>query len=137
VYPPHAQACVELDILEANNFAMQTSVRTQKEGSAGGGDCDANGCYTRLGGPTAPPDLQEAYGPGDTHTIDSFKPFDVVATVDDIGAMSITLAQGTSKVISFDQHMGGAQCSEVATAYSNIKQHQVERSIRAMIASGC
>ena len=45
---------MELDVLEANNWAMQTAIHTETGGSFGSGNCDRNGCFARVGGPMAP-----------------------------------------------------------------------------------
>ena len=77
--------CTELDILEANNHAMQTAIHTELGGSFGSGNCDKNGCFARVGGPQAPGDQQWKYGRG--KTIDSARPFDVRVAVDEVRAL--------------------------------------------------
>ena len=97
--------CTELDILEANNNAMQTAIHTETGGSFGSGRCDKNGCFARVGGPTAPSEEQGKYGRG--KTIDSMRPFQVSTAVDAEGAMTITLSQGSATAVSFDRRMAG------------------------------
>ena len=50
--------CMELDILEANNHAMQTAIHTRTGGRYGSGNCDRNGCFARIGGPQSPAELR-------------------------------------------------------------------------------
>ena len=45
------EMCIELDVLEANNWAMQTAVHTEQGGKFGSGNCDRNGCFARALGP--------------------------------------------------------------------------------------
>ena len=97
--------CTEVDILEANNHAMQTAIHTETGGSFGSGRCDRNGCYERTGGPQAPSHRQNLYGRG--KTIDTTQPFEVVTTVDHAGALTITLKQGSHTVTSFDTRSAG------------------------------
>ena len=37
--------CYEIDLLEANNNAMQSAIHTEVGGAFGSGNCDRNGCY--------------------------------------------------------------------------------------------
>jgi len=97
--------CVELDLFEANNHAMQTAIHTQLGGSYGSGNCDKNGCFARVGGPQSPSHLQNAWGK--YKTIDSSRPFNLKAGVDSHGALRVQLSQGSAHVTSFDTHMAG------------------------------
>ena len=97
--------CTEIDLLEANNNAMQTAIHTETGGAFGSGNCDRNGCFARVGGPNAPSQYQSSYGAG--RSIDSMRPFEVEASVGSDGALGITLAQGGNVVTSFDRHMAG------------------------------
>ena len=97
--------CTEVDILEANNHAMQTAIHTQTGGTYGSGNCDRNGCFARVGGPQSPSEMQNKYGKG--KYIDSTRPFGVETRVDADGAMTIELQQGEKTVTSFDRHMAG------------------------------
>ena len=100
------EMCTELDLLEANNHAMQAAIHTELGGSYGSGQCDRNGCFIRSGGPQAPPERQGLYGQG--QTIDSSRPFEVITSVDGNGAMKVTLAQGDGQsVTSFDRYVAG------------------------------
>ena len=83
--------CYEIDLLEANNNAMQSAIHTEVGGSFGSGNCDRNGCYARVGGPQAPSHLRSLYGKG--AQIDSTRPFEVEASVDQLGALTTTLSQ--------------------------------------------
>lgn len=40
----NGEECIEMDVLEANNWAMQTAVHTEQGGTYGSGNCDRNGC---------------------------------------------------------------------------------------------
>ena len=97
--------CIELDVLEANNWAMQTAIHTEQGGSFGSGRCDRNGCFARVGGPQSPESLQQSYGPN--KFINSLKPFNVESTVDDNGGLSIQLQQEHRTVTSFNRQMAG------------------------------
>lgn len=41
--------CTELDLLQANNHAMQASIHTQAGGNYGSGNCDRDGCVAKVG----------------------------------------------------------------------------------------
>jgi len=97
--------CTEIDLFEANNWAMQTALHTELGGSYGSGNCDENGCFARVGGPNSPGDMHNLYGPG--KKIDSFKPFRVHAKVDGEGELKIRLTQGSTSVTTFDKHLAG------------------------------
>ena len=97
--------CYEIDLLEANNNAMQSAIHTQLGGTIGSGQCDRNGCFQKTGGPMALPGLGEAYGPG--KTIDSMRPFDVSASVSPDGGLEVKLIQGSNIVRSFDPKIAG------------------------------
>jgi hypothetical protein len=106
VYPGlDGEMCIEMDILEANNWAMQTAIHTEHGGDYGSGNCDKNGCFARIGGPMAPRDLRDAFGP--FKDINTHSPFEVEAKVDNLGAPTMTLQQRGKHVVSFDQHMAG------------------------------
>lgn len=97
--------CYEVDLLEANNHALQSAVHTQL-GEIGGGQCDRNGCYSRVGGPASPGWAQAIYGKGSA-TINTLMPFDVEAGVDSDGALTVALIQGARRIHSFDRRIGG------------------------------
>ena len=99
--------CTELDLLEANNNAMQTAIHTELDGAFGSGNCDRNGCFARIGGPQSPRWAQKLYGNRGGTQIDSMKPFDVEAAVDGVEGLTIKLRQGGSVVTSFDKSMAG------------------------------
>ena len=99
------ELCIEVDLLEANNRAMQTAIHTQLGGSYGSGNCDRNGCFARVGGPQSPSALQDSYGLA--RTIDTTKPFNVESVVDMQGALTITLVQEGRRVTSFSRTMAG------------------------------
>ena len=99
------EECIELDILEANNWAMQTAIHTEQDGSYGSHNCDRNGCFARTGGPASPAQRQHSYGPN--QYINSLRPFDVEARVDNIGALTIDLHQGGKSVTTFNRQIAG------------------------------
>jgi hypothetical protein len=98
--------CTELDIFEANNHAWQSAIHTETHGGYGSGNCDAAGCFSRVGGPRAPKDVMKIYGKG--MNIDTDKPFDVKVSVDYGGAMKIMLQQNGESVTAFDHRKAGA-----------------------------
>ena len=98
--------CTELDMLEANNNAMQTAIHTQTGGSFGSGNCDRNGCFARVGGPQAPSERQGSYGRSST-LINSMRPFTVTTSVSAAGEMTIVLSQDGHQVTSFDSRIAG------------------------------
>ena len=87
--------CVEIDLFEANKYALQTTTHTSI-GTGAGGQCNSWGCLvnfgnyprTRYGQPTA-----ELYGPRAEHGIDTEEPFEVEAHVSLRGALSLVLRQ--------------------------------------------
>ena len=87
--------CVEIDLFEANRFALQTTTHTSI-GTAANGRCNTWGCTvnlgnwprTRFGQPTG-----DLYGPGASSGIDTMLPFEVEAHVSLRGALSLVLRQ--------------------------------------------
>lgn len=102
----NGEECIELDVLEANNWAMQTAIHTEQGGAFGSGNCDRNGCFARVGGPASPRQLQNSYGPN--KQINSLKPFNVESNVDASGQLTIQLEQDGKRLTTFDRHMAGA-----------------------------
>lgn len=99
--------CIEIDIMEANMMAFHTSLHTE-EGSAFDGSCNGNGCAANLGRyPYTVSGLRtkDLYGPG--AKIDSKKPFQVSASWDSHGSMTIHLAQGEHVVPLFNATSAG------------------------------
>lgn len=90
---------------EANSNAWQSTIHTQYGGGYASGNCDRNGCFQLIGGPTAPNYAQSYYGPG--KTIDSTRPFEVESSVDLSGGFSVRLNQGASTVTAFDPRVAG------------------------------
>lgn len=97
--------CTEIDTLEANAQSMQTAIHTHHGDRFGSGSCDRNGCFARIGGPTAPAALIGAYGQRDR--IDSRRPFAVRQGLDATGALRTTLTQDGRSVTTFDSAMAG------------------------------
>ena len=81
-------ACLELDLMEANQKAVQTTLHTQT-GTGVDGTCNQYGCARNWGKASS-----KAYGAGSDHAIDSTRPFEMAASFDDEGRMTLTLAQG-------------------------------------------
>jgi len=77
-------SCVELDLMEANTNAIQTTVHT----AATGPGCDANGCVLNWGKTST-----EMYGPSGDHTINTEQPFRVITSFGLDGSMSVSLVQ--------------------------------------------
>ncbi|KAL1515100.1 hypothetical protein AB1Y20_004163 [Prymnesium parvum] len=97
--------CYEIDIFEANNNAMQSALHTKLGGEFGSGECDRNGCFARIGGPQSPEELQSVYGKG--MIIDTTRMFKVRTSLDEDGALSISLEQDGNVVQSFSRSMAG------------------------------
>lgn len=80
-----ASACLEVDLLEGNIKAIQTTVHTT-EGHGLTDNCNQDGCVGSIGSSAATAHL---YGPGVAQPgIDSSRPFTVTATFTDDGEMS-------------------------------------------------
>ncbi len=99
------ETCTEIDILEANNHAMQTAIHTETGGSYGSGNCDRNGCFARTGGPQSPASTRRLYGEG--QRIDTRQPFDVKTSMNGAGEMNIELTQNGKSITTFDHRMAG------------------------------
>ena len=112
------EMCIELDVLEANNWAMQTAIHTEQGGKYGSGRCDRDGCFARIGGTNSPRDLQRAYGPTSNKIISTLKPFDVESTVDGQGSLTIKLKQDGKSVTSFSRAARASSLCFSATAAS-------------------
>lgn len=92
-YCDAAQGCFELDIMEGNRMAFHSSLHTQLGGTFDGA-CNLNGCLSNLGrfpysreGKRA----NESYGPN--AFINTLEPFQVFASVDTKGRMTVNLKQ--------------------------------------------
>jgi len=84
-----SNACLEIDLLEGNTKAIQTTLHTQT-GQGTDGTCNQYGCAVNWGKSN-----QELYGNGSM--IDSSRPYDVDAAFDADGHMTVRLRQdGTS-----------------------------------------
>lgn len=104
--PTHSRAHVQ-----ANNNAMQSAIHTEHYGAYGSGKCDKNGCFSRVGGPQSPAELQASYGLAKYASIDTHRPFEVAAAVDAEGALTVQFSQGEGAkervITTFDRHMAG------------------------------
>lgn len=86
--------CTEVDLMEANVKAFQTTLHTQR-GKAFDGSCNDKGCTVNWGNESTTPSgvaTASLYG-RHTGTIDTAKPFEVAATFGDDGAMRVVLSQ--------------------------------------------
>jgi len=91
--------CTELDLLEANQNALQSALHTETgTGSYGSGRCDRDGCFARMDKA-----LYGRHGP----IIDTKGAFEVRAQVGADGGMTVALSQAGRRTISFDKHMAG------------------------------
>lgn len=103
------QPCFEVDLMEANKMAYHASLHTQ-DGDEHDGTCNAiYGCtvntgrypYMRSGWRTS-----ELYGPG-AKAIDTNHKFQIIASFDSVGNMTISLAQGNVTVDLFNRSSAG------------------------------
>lgn len=102
-----AGGCFEMDLMEANSVAFESSLHVQT-GNGFDGSCNEKGCslnmgrypFTRDGART-----KDLYGPGGH--IDSRYPFDVRVDVDNAGYMSVTLSQGDKVFPFYNQSSAG------------------------------
>lgn len=110
------QPCFEVDLMEANKMAYHASLHTQ-DGDIHDGTCNAKyGCtvntgrypYMRSGWRTS-----ELYGPG-AKAIDTDRTFQIIASFDSAGSMTISLAQGDVTVDLFNRSSAG-----------NVKGHEL------------
>ena len=124
--------CTELDIFEANSYSLQSALHTQLRGSYGSGNCDSNGCFSRIGGPMALPDRRAWYGHG--NVIDSTLPFRVQAEVDHLGEMKVTISQNAKHAVSFDKHSGGNPQGR-GVPYSALRATSMAMKKLALVAS--
>ena len=73
---PDGKACLEIDLLEGNTKAVQTTLHTAQGHGADGATCNQDGCVANVG---RTEESAHLYGPG-SKGIDSRKPFTVSAT---------------------------------------------------------
>ena len=95
-------ACVEVDVLEANYAAVQSTVHTSL-GSERDGSCNQNGCAVNWGHARS----SAAYCPNCISSIDTGQPFTVSASVDPAGALSVLLSQSHRTVPFFNSSIAG------------------------------
>ena len=107
--------CLEIDLLEGNRKAVQTTLHTAEGHGTDGRSCNQDGCVANLG---KDPSTAYLYGPG--ARIDSSRPFTVSATFrespDDHGvlgaAFDVTLMQDGRIIHFFDpENVGGSHSS--------------------------
>ena len=112
------QPCVELDLLEGNAKAVQTTLHTAAGKGADGRSCNQDGCVANWGKTAA---TKSMYGPGSLRGIDSSQPFQVSATfrethswegIHTVGSlMDVTLSQSHGNSVRrahlFDGHSVG------------------------------
>ena len=96
------QTCTEVDLMEANTKAIQTTLHT-RTGLEMDGTCNSVGCMVNWGNETttatgiATRDLYGKHG-----LINTAKPFAVSATFDGGAAMRVTLSQGLVSLTNFN-----------------------------------
>jgi hypothetical protein len=96
------QTCTEIDLMEANTKAFQTTVHT-RTGLEPDGTCNELGCTVNWGNESATASgarTADLYGRGGL--IDTSHPFNVTATFDAAGAMRVTLEQGSVRLNNFN-----------------------------------
>lgn len=101
------QACTEIDLIEGNAKAIQTTLHTSEGHGNDGRSCNQDGCWNNWGRERKTAHL---YGPGSREGIDSSRPFEVKATFRETeswhpthtrGALyDVTLSQSVSHPIS-------------------------------------
>jgi len=101
----HGGPCTEVDLIEANELAMQSAIHTESGGAFGVGRCNRHGCFARAGSPSAPNSMQSLFGP--FKTIDTRQPFQLSAQVAESGALTVTLRQEERQAVVFDSHIAG------------------------------
>lgn len=110
---PGGKPCIELDLIEANNKALQSSIHTAPGGDIqADGTCNERGCLVNWGKETraitGAPDVP-LYGPDwdkegkvRNRAIDTAKKFQVAAHFSPAGNMSVTLHQGNNHLKFFN-----------------------------------
>ena len=93
--------CLEIDLMEANRKAFQTTLHSQT-GTGFNGDCNQYGCSYNWG-----KHATNMYGQGSGHNIDSSKPYDVAAHFGHDGEMTVTLTQGGRAFTVWDTDKAG------------------------------
>eukprot|EP00316_Scyphosphaera_apsteinii_P016218 CAMPEP_0119344658 /NCGR_PEP_ID=MMETSP1333-20130426/107083_1 /TAXON_ID=418940 /ORGANISM="Scyphosphaera apsteinii, Strain RCC1455" /LENGTH=385 /DNA_ID=CAMNT_0007357099 /DNA_START=55 /DNA_END=1212 /DNA_ORIENTATION=+ len=97
--------CTELDIMEANTKAFQTTVHTH-HGRQPDGSCNQNGCVVNYGNNSGSrasgANMANLYGSAAGAMIDTKLPFAVTTTFDASGIMSTKIVQGPHTISFFD-----------------------------------
>lgn len=111
IQPGHSwKPCVEVDLMEANSMAYHTSLHTQPWGGEMDGTCNAIlGCVANIGGYERGPSgelSKELYRPG-ANKIDSSRPFQVTASFEYNGHLTVTLSQDGDVVPVFNRTLAG------------------------------
>ena len=95
--------CLEIDLFEGNVKAARATLHTQA-GEANDGTCNQYGCAGGMG--TGPGGDDGRYGLGSS-SIDSSRPFTVVATFDDGGHMQVVVRQESTQIVLWDMATSG------------------------------
>mmetsp|Transcript_99580 Transcript_99580/g.277222 ORF Transcript_99580/g.277222 Transcript_99580/m.277222 type:complete len:510 (-) Transcript_99580:118-1647(-) len=106
---PEAGGCFELDIMEANQFAYESSVHTEATGRDFNGKCNQNGCSNNIGRypfTTEGTPTKKLYGPK-SPLIDTRFPFQVYANVTADGYLSTSLTQNGKWINVYNRYIAG------------------------------
>lgn len=113
------QWCPEVDLMEANTHAFQATLHKcdQPVGNGHYESCDPKGCGLNTR------DFPNSYGPGDTSTIDTSKPF-VVSTWfglrdKDFAVFTQILTQGSRQVVIENSKCSKAYMAELTSSLSS------------------
>lgn len=95
--------CTEIDIMEANSKAIQTTLHTQHTGKAQDGTCNDGGCTVNWGNDTSTASgIKTAHLYGRAGLINTAHPFNVSASFDSMGTMRTTISQGVVTLETFN-----------------------------------
>jgi hypothetical protein len=102
---PNNSTCTEIDLMEANQKAFQTTVHTTR-GKDFDGTCNDKGCTVNWGNEThtgSGVPTSSLYGSSPPGKIDTTRPFKVSATVSKEGSLLTTLSQGGVVLTNFNK----------------------------------
>lgn len=129
---PGGQVCTEIDLMEANVKAIQTTVHTE-EGLQPDGTCNEVGCMVNWGNEsTAAGGMPTSSLYGRRGVIDTAKPFSVSATFDASAALSVKLSQGRVTLPSFNVSAASNPNANGATKPTGVPIAAVNRTAASM-----